>query len=226
MFTVQAPGVCRGPFSSVEMDIRRVRHVDVSTSHQKRRTPSVVMGSFLSPPACFDETCQQTKDLLYVGSLLVPVGVFAAVGLAVLNRPNEATTKIESKPRWGEGKEYEVSDDDADDVARDSEGELCYRAVRYTPFLTEREETDAVFRLDVGLVGRVRVFENVVCVWDTSSHIVCLLMLPDDAAVVLVQSVEPRQRAPVLHHAREAIGVDHRGGQETGSGTDRGDCGE
>jgi hypothetical protein len=94
------------------------------------------------------------KDMLYVGSLIIPVGLFAVAALFVLNRPNDATTKIESKPKWGDGKEYEVSDDDADDVARDSSGELCYRAVRYTPFLTERAETDDVFRLDVGFVGR------------------------------------------------------------------------
>ena len=112
--------------------------------------------AFLTPPACFDPSCQAAKDALYLGSLLVPVVVFSAIVLYVFNRPNLATTKIESKPKWGEGKEYEVSDDDADDVARDNAGELCYRAVRYTPFLTEREENDMVFRLDVGLVGRTQ----------------------------------------------------------------------
>ncbi len=147
---VHPPGAARMAFPALHSPrLALYRH----PSH----THPAVTRSFLSPPACFDTACQQTKDLLYLGSLLVPFGVFAAVALLVVNRPPEAATKtIESNPKFGDVREYEVSEDDAEDVARDPGGELCYRAVRYTPFLTEREEFDTVFRLDVGPVGRVR----------------------------------------------------------------------
>jgi len=92
---------------------------------------SIIRHSFLTPPACFDESCQAAKDALYLGSLLVPVGVFSAVALYLFNRPNEATTTVDSTPKWGEGKAYEISYDDANDIARDNAGELCYRAVRW-----------------------------------------------------------------------------------------------
>jgi hypothetical protein len=156
IFTVHARGAVRVACPALETGktLHRCPNRDL-----RRRRPHTAARSFLSPPACFDTACQQTKDLLYLGSLLVPFGIFAAVVLLVVNRPPEAGTKtIESNPKFGDVKEYEVSVDDAEDVARDPEGELCYRAVRYTPFLTEREEFDTVFRLDVGPVGSVRAW--------------------------------------------------------------------
>ncbi len=155
MFTVHTPGVVRVTSPAPGCVFRSRSHIP--RTHPER---SIVTRSFLSPPACFDAACQQTKDLLYLGSLLVPVGIFAAVTLLVVNRPPAAATKtIGSNPKFGEVKEYEVSENDADGIARDPGGELCYRAVRYTPFLTEREELDTVFRLDVGPVGRVRLYD-------------------------------------------------------------------
>lgn len=148
-------GTVRAAWPAMGMETGKTRALRSARPCRCPHTSIVTRSAFLTPPACFDTACQQTKDLLYLGSLLVPFGVFAAVALLVVNRPSEASTKtIESNPKFGDVREYEVSEDDADDVARDSGGELCYRAVRYTPFLTEREEFDTVFRLEVGPVGR------------------------------------------------------------------------
>lgn len=97
--------------------------------------------AFVSPPACFDAQCQAAKDSLYIASLLIPLGIFVAFIVFKAIEQNRQRVSVE--------------DSFKDVIARDSRGEIAYRAVGYTPLLTEQDDDDEVIRVPIGSVGSV-----------------------------------------------------------------------
>lgn len=108
--------------------------------------------AFVPPPACFDQTCQIAKDKFYVLSLVVPFAVFGGFLLFLTTSRREGTVEIDSAGKYTE-KSYEVDSEDEARLARDSTGEIAYRAIRYTPYLTEKDPSDVLVRLNVGPVN-------------------------------------------------------------------------
>ena len=108
--------------------------------------------SFVPPPACFDQSCQAAKDTVYILSLAVPLAAFGAFLLFLLTSKREGTVEIDSAGKYTE-KSFEVDSEDESRLARDSSGEIAYRAVRYTPYLTEANPSDVLVRLNVGPVN-------------------------------------------------------------------------
>ena len=108
--------------------------------------------AFVPPPACFDQECQAAKDSVYILSLVVPLLAFGGFAVYLLSAKNEGTVSLDSQGYIE--KSYEVSMDDEERLARDAKGEIAYRVVRYTPYLTERTSEDECVRLSVGPVGQ------------------------------------------------------------------------
>lgn len=134
--------------------------------------------AFVPPPACFDQSCQNAKDAFYVLSLAVPLAAFGAFLLSLATLKREGTVEIDSAGKFIE-KSYEVDSEDESRLARDSAGEIAYRAVRYTPYLTEKTPSDVLVRLNVGSVNQTVpqnfLFEKS---WPTSKIITVTLPRP------------------------------------------------
>lgn len=97
--------------------------------------------AFVPPPACFDAQCQAAKDSLYLASIIVPLGLFVAfIVFKVIEQDRQRVS---------------AEDSFKDVIARDSRGEIAYRAVGYTPLLTEKDDDDEVIRVPIGSVGSV-----------------------------------------------------------------------
>jgi hypothetical protein len=97
--------------------------------------------AFVPPPACFDAQCQAAKDSLYLSSIVLPLGLFVAfIVFKVIEQDRQRVS---------------VEDSFKDVIARDSRGEIAYRAVGYTPLLTEQDDDDEVIRVPIGSVGSV-----------------------------------------------------------------------
>lgn len=115
------------------------------------------VSSFLAfvPPVstCFDQECQASKDTFFVLSIAIPLLVFGSFAAYLISRRRDGIVSLDSNEYTGTSK-YEVDAEEESLVARDAKGEIAYRAVRYTPWLTEQGPDDECIRINVGPVGR------------------------------------------------------------------------
>lgn len=117
-----------------------------------------VVQAFMPPiSTCFSDDCQRSKDVLFVLSLVIPVSAFGLISYLVLFQKHKHSLSTVSSEARIEGNKvsasYEVDSDVQDLVGRDDRGEIAYRAVGYTPWLTMREPEDECIRFFVGKVG-------------------------------------------------------------------------
>lgn len=116
------------------------------------------LSSFLAfvPPVstCFDQECQASKDTFFILSIAIPLLLFGSFTTYLIGRRRDGIVSLDSKEYTGT-EQYEVDAEDESLVARDAKGEIAYRAVRYTPWLTEQGPDDECIRINVGPVGRV-----------------------------------------------------------------------
>ncbi|KAI8105693.1 hypothetical protein M9434_000275 [Picochlorum sp. BPE23] len=115
------------------------------------------VSSFLAfvPPVstCFDQECQASKDTFFILSIAIPLLVFGSFTAYLIGRRRDGIVSLDSNEYTGTSK-YEVDAEEQSLVARDAKGEIAYRAVRYTPWLTEQGPDDECIRINVGPVGR------------------------------------------------------------------------
>ena len=138
--------------------------------------------SFIPPPACFDQSCQAAKDTFYILSLAVPLIAFGAFLLFLVTSKREGTVEIDSAGKYAE-KSFEVDSEDESRLARDPAGEIAYRAVRYTPYLTEKNPSDVLVRLNVGPVNS-KVPQNYVFEKSSPSSKLITVTLPRPLGII------------------------------------------
>ena len=117
---------------------------------------TIVQLAFVPPPACFDAECQANKDAIFFASIIIPVVIFGIAAQALVKKEKENLVTLESEARGNEKVVFEVDADVADLVARDKRGEIVYRAIGYTPWLTEQGPEDECIRIETGTVGKLK----------------------------------------------------------------------
>ena len=138
--------------TKVEIKSKSVGHASSIITTGAVESSQHMFTAFIPPPACFDQSCQAAKDSFYILSLAVPLAAFGAFLLFIATSKREGTVEIDSAGRYTT-KSFEVDSDDESRLARDSAGEIMYRAIRYTPYLTEKNPSDVLVRLNVGPVN-------------------------------------------------------------------------
>ena len=127
--------------------------------------------AFAVPPACFDASCQQTKDLLFVASLLGPLISFSLAAAIFLRSREDVPDEYDIFEDKETGNVYVAPE--GLEPARDKRGELAYRLYSYTPFPADASGDEEEVRVPVGPVDntqpRTFLFPKI---WKSSSQLV------------------------------------------------------
>jgi hypothetical protein len=108
--------------------------------------------SFAPPGICFDQSCQQATDRIFLAAIGLPLlGLAAATSLTFLRQPDPIgdNDNIFEDPDTG----AIFSSADGIQPERDQRGSLAFRAIGFTPWPAEKDTNNEKIRLLVGPVS-------------------------------------------------------------------------